>query len=662
MKNFKIFILFLTLTTTFGLKVNAQITVATNQTATALAQMLAGPGVTISNAVLNAQCDTDQAGKFIASPNNIGMDSGIILTSGSATLAAGIPGTPAASQNNNSDPDLALLTAPSSSKDACVLEFDFIPLGDTVKFKYRFGSSEYNSFTCSGFVDAFGFFVSGPGITGPYSNNAQNIALLPNGCFVSVNTVNGSTASPCGTVSAPCAPPNNALFVVNPPGNTTNTSGIAYNGYTAELTAIAVVTPCLSHHLKLAICDAADQTLDSGVFLEAGSLSSNAIAFQAVTNLSLPDPYLVEGCAPGAVIVSRPLATATAYTVSYSIGGSATNGVDYQALSGQAVIPANQTTTTIPIVAFQDGLSEGVETITIYKQGACDTIIADSVTFFIYDKLRLNITTSDTSVCQGESVQIAAQGDASMQFVWTPVAGVSNDTLLQPIISPSQTQLYVLTGSLNNSGCVPVSDSILITVNYGATVNLGADKVICKNGTVQFNPAISPPQVYTYQWTSNPSTAINFLNNTTTANPIGTFTTAGTYTFVLRVDPTAVGCSSWDTIIVKVLPNDFLLVNPDTVICNGNAVQAFIVGPNEFSYNWTPNIGVSNDTIKNPLIFTNYTNTYTAVASFPGCPIMQHSFKITVEPVPAVNAGPDRFKCFYDTVRLGAIIFPDTFT
>ena len=38
---------------------------------------------------------------------------------------------------------------------------------------------EYTSYTCSQFNDIFGFFHSGPGIAGPYTNGAENIALVP---------------------------------------------------------------------------------------------------------------------------------------------------------------------------------------------------------------------------------------------------------------------------------------------------------------------------------------------------------------------------------------------------------------------------------------------------------------------------------------------------
>ena len=57
--------------------------------------------------------------------------------------------------------------------------FDFVAESESVSFNYVFASTEYSSFTCTSYNDIFGFFLSGPGITGPYSNNAVNLAYIP---------------------------------------------------------------------------------------------------------------------------------------------------------------------------------------------------------------------------------------------------------------------------------------------------------------------------------------------------------------------------------------------------------------------------------------------------------------------------------------------------
>jgi gliding motility-associated-like protein len=643
-----------------GMHTSAQVNVTSSHSAAAMAQMMAGAGVSISNAAYNGTCDSStQAGKFFvtaATPFGLS-DSGILLTSGQTAIATGVSAVPSFNTTFAGDADLAILSAPQASFDACVLEFDFVPLGDTVKFKYVFASAEYQTYSCS-IADVFGFFISGPGITGTFSNSSQNIALLPNGCYVGVNTVNGQTSNPCGNAGAACSPPNNTLFYSNlPTGNTT--TGIAYNGFTVPLTAIAVVTPCSTYHLKLAISDASDHILDSGVFLEAGSLTSNAIAFTPFSLLNLPDPYLVEGCAPGGIVVTRPVAGILPYVVNYTIGGTATNGVDYATLSGTVTIPAGQNSATIPIIALTDGLTEGGETVIIKKQAACSTNILDSVVFFIFDKIRMKILTSDTNICQGKPMQIITEADSNLSFVWTPNININNNTLQNPMVTPFASTAYIVTATLANSGCAPVKDTINITTIPGPTVNIGPDITICKNMTHQFNPTITPVQAYTYTWGGDNT---SFLSSTSIVNPIATMTTVGTFRFWLITSPNALGCNGFDTMIIKVLPNDFTLFSTDTTICDGNSVQAVIFGPNEFKYQWSPNTFISNDTIKNPLLSPPVTTTYNCTATYPGCPNMNHDFTIKVEPVPTVNAGADRVKCYYDTVRLEAMVTPSTFS
>ena len=68
----------------------------------------------------------------------------------------------------------------SSVNDIAKLEFDFVPTSDTITFRYVFGSQEYFAYENTQYNDVFGFFLSGPGIAGPYANGAINLAIVPN--------------------------------------------------------------------------------------------------------------------------------------------------------------------------------------------------------------------------------------------------------------------------------------------------------------------------------------------------------------------------------------------------------------------------------------------------------------------------------------------------
>jgi gliding motility-associated-like protein len=651
---------------------SAQLVLQGNQTALTLAQTLAGAGVTVSNAVLN--CDTNANALFSTPPpnsTNLGLTDGIVLTSGNAydfgagNLGVGNPPQIITGVNSDSnDVDLALLIT-QSIRDACKLEFDFVPTGDTVKFEYVFGSCEYPSYTCS-INDVFGFFINGPGIAGGFSNGAINIAIVPGttSCPVGVNSINCPNSTGCCNTSTNCVANGPgcgtlttaqtcAMFVCNapPPNGTQNT--IVYPGFTIPLTAVAVVVPCSTYHLKLAISDASDQILDSGVFLKAGSLTSNSVSLLPVSPLSIPDPYIVEGCVPGGIVMSIPAVLPNDITIYFNIGGTAINGTDYQNIADSIVIPAGSTSTVVPIVALSDGLAEGMETVVITRTIGCSGTLADSAVLRIFDSLQLQVLNSDTFICVGDTIQTFAIADPLLDLQWSPANLFADDTVLNTTAWPNQSGMLTLTGTLANSGCPPVTDGFMINLNPQPAVNIGPDVFICAGMSNQFSPTIVPAQAYTYQWT--PST---YLNNPNIINPLGTFPTVGTYTYILQADPAATGCSGFDTVIVEVLPNDFALLNGDTSICLGQSIQSLLFGDPRFTYGWAPPLFASSPNTMNTLLTPNVTTTFTVIATYPGCPPMVHDFNAIVEPVPVVNLGTDRSMCLYDTIMLSANVTP----
>ncbi len=67
---------------------------------------------------------------------------------------------------------------------------------------------------------------------------------------------------------------------------------------------------------------------------------------------------------PTKFYISRTGSTTAALTVSYTLGGTATSGSDYTALSGSVVIPAGALGVDLPVAILDDAVFEGTETIT----------------------------------------------------------------------------------------------------------------------------------------------------------------------------------------------------------------------------------------------------------------------------------------------------------
>ena len=156
------------------------------------------------------------------------------------------------------DSDLNNLVPNYNTYDATILEFDFTTKGGNVSFNYVFASEEYIEYTNTEYNDVFGFFLDG-----------QNIALIPGtNTPVAINTVNGG--DPLGN-----NPSNPQFFNKNDLNDGGVFHNLEYDGFTTAFTAQALGLSAGTHTIKLAIVDTGDALLDSAVFVQANSFSSD---------------------------------------------------------------------------------------------------------------------------------------------------------------------------------------------------------------------------------------------------------------------------------------------------------------------------------------------------------------------------------------------------
>ena len=333
-----------------------------------LASSLVGSGVTVSN-VTYVGADV-AAGSFAGGTGIIGFEDGIVLSSGSIANVVGPNATDdiTAANGTAGDPDLDELSG-FSTLDAAVLEFDFVPDDDTVFFQYVFTSDEYNEFVNSSFNDVFAFFV-----------NNVNCATV-GGDPVSINTINNG--NPFGT--DPRSHPE--LYLNNDLSDGGGQIDTEMDGLTLVLTCEAAVTSGGTNHMKLAIADATDQSLDSNVFLQAGSLST----LQPLTTIKTADAatspaagsngYTIEVSNPNATDATLNSITDTlpdgfAYTAGSTTGiTTADPSIDGQLLSwsGPFTVPGGQsvslhfevTVSTVPGEYFNEagGTADGLAVV-----------------------------------------------------------------------------------------------------------------------------------------------------------------------------------------------------------------------------------------------------------------------------------------------------------
>lgn len=704
----------------FYTSLKAQLIITPQSSSVALAQKLVGQGVTISNVTISA--DIRSTGFFNnISGTSIGLDSGIVLTNGRVKSNAGIfgldgngvmmaytggttPSSTGAWANLDlfraGDPDLDNLVQ-DPTHDATILEFDFIPIGDSIKFRYVFSSEEYPEFPCTGVNDVFAFFIQGPGF--PVSTN---IALIP-GTTLPVTIDNINDEPGCGTFPQ--------FYINNQPNNK-----FTHNGHTTVFTAKALVQPCQLYHLKLAIADVGDGIYDSGVFLEAKSLTSSSTSVINITPVDASgNNYLAEGCVPGKVKIKRQVATSLPLTVNLQYTGNAVNGSDVQLLPSTVTIPANQTEVDLDVVALQDNINEGIENLIISIVSSCGSGSSSStatIQIRDYDRLLLSPGRSpDTAfICRnGSQVLTATPGYTA--YTWNANPTLNNIFIRTPTATPtSSISKYICTAVLGS--CV-AKDSI--NLKWKDVSILSKINIECANGNtgqikIEAGSSIEWLSPLQFSINGNPFQSDSTFNNlaqgfytiritdasgcsdsistgltdlflpvtftTQKVNPacligsIGSFTVnaqGGKLPYTFSIDGGAYQSSNILSAItgvhiisvkdangcIKQTTDSLSFINTVTLsalnpaaICEGSQTS-LSAQSNATMFEWTPVNGLSNPNIINPIANPATTTKY-YVKAITGACFKTDSVTVNVNPAPIANAGPAQVICFDANTQL----------
>lgn len=624
---------------------HAQLVVSNALTVQDLVQnVLLGGGVTVSNITFNgmpAGTTSIQIGSFDGTACNVGLDQGILLSTGDIAVALG-PNNfedftwPSAGVGGFGDPDLdQLLVGAPLTYDAAVLEFDFVPMGDEISFNYVFGSEEYLEFVGMGFNDVFGFFLSGPGVFGPYSNNAINIALVPGTSTpVAIDNVNTFT--------------NAAYYVDNGDGysfpQNSSAQYIQFDGFTVPLTASAQVQCGQTYHLKIAVQDAGDAYLDSGVFLQGGSLSSpNTFTAEVVAEGAAGN--MVEGCAGATLVLSRTDAQAP-MDVLVAVSGTTTNGVDHTAVPPQFSMPAGTASISLDLDAFEDQLPEGSEqlVLTLTYPNPCGQPATTTLTIPVTDNpMTATVTTTATTcpaACDGTATVTAGGGVAPFTYAWSDALAGSAATTATAICTGEYAIL--VTDAL---GCT-ATDTFTVADGAPLTVDAGPDTVSC-GGAMPLQATVTGATTpLTWAWTpaaglSNPS------------GPAPVATVSATAQYIVAVHPAGLpGCTVTDSVTITFDPG----LDPGTdsliVICPVQppfALADMLGGTPALGGSWTLAGGTPVPGIFDPATDAGGTFIH-QVTSAAGC---IHSAVLVIEVLDmadplccgTVDAGPDATVC-----------------
>jgi len=422
------------------------------QNPTALIQnvFLGDPNITISN--VSYQGAINAIGSFDASGTNLGIPSGIIMTTGTILSNTNGPLGPnnkegAGIDNNASGYSLLGSLVGHTTYNASVLSFDFVTCSDSIEFRYVFGSEEYPEYVGSKFNDVFGFFISGPGFAGQ-----QNIARLPNGSPVTINNVNHGNPSPAPGESI-TGPSNAQYFVSNGDGtqwpyNVDGSPYIQYDGFTTVLTARAKIECGAKYRLTLAIADVGDPIFDSGIFLEAKSFKSVAplaLTYELSAQAFDEPNALVKACSEATIRLERTKCQQWKdQNVSISVAGNALPGVDYQPIPSTVTIPPGMLFSEFKLIPIYSGQYDGTDKIVIIVFNYidnCNVAHSDSLEFILRDMAPLQIFMDDQWLtCPGDTLKLSPKvigGGGQYHYLWN-----TGDTIPSISVAPHLTESY----------------------------------------------------------------------------------------------------------------------------------------------------------------------------------------------------------------------------
>ncbi|MGV3630648.1 MAG: T9SS type A sorting domain-containing protein [Bacteroidota bacterium] len=227
----------------------------------------------------------------------------------------------------------------------------------------------------------------------------------------------------------------------------------------------------------------------------------------------------------------------------------------------------------------------------------------------------------DQNLCDGASLTLNATGSGGVIFSWDN--GVSDGVSFVP---PSGWTSYTVTATDPN-GCTS-TDQVEITVHALPATDAGFDQTICAGDQV----ILYGSGAFTYGWDNGVSDSIPFF-------PAATMN--------YRVTGTDVnGCTNMDSVLVTVNPVPTVSAGTDQMVCDGSLVT--LSGSGADSYTWDN--GISDGNAFYPAATASYVVTG---YDLNGCTATD-TVVVTVNPLPAIDAGTDQNVCENTSVTLSA--------
>lgn len=262
--------------------------------------------------------------------------------------------------------------------------------------------------------------------------------------------------------------------------------------------------------------------------------------------------------------------------------------------------------------------------------------------------------------CEGDknSIQLKPEvfnGVTPYKYLWTPKTYLSSDIIANPICTPLQSITYTLLIEDANR-CTSEPVTLRINVNPIPRGVATQERTICENGSgvkLDVKTGYAGLNTLEYMWIPEEG-----LSNPRLLNPIALPGKTTTYSLVIKSIPS--NCES-DTIktTVNVKPQPTAVAGENQIICqNGEVIlgkDPIGAGP-DYTFEWTPSLGLSDAKIKNPIAKPPYTTMYYLVVESNGCYSKADSVKVSVKPSPTVAVDQVPSLCPGQSIELKSVV------
>lgn len=467
------------------------------------------------------------------------------------------------------NPTPVISSVTSTSPTTCggnngAIQVNGLTPGSTYTINYSKGGVPQIAFV--GLANASGTVTisgQGLGVYTAFSASLGSCTSIPTG-NVTISNPPAPTTPTISSNSTRCAGDTLKLF-------TTTNTGVSYtwtgpNGFTAsnQNPFIVSATTAATGTYSLVVTD-----LATGCSSSAATLVATVYPLPVITSSSATNPLTCNGTT--GTISLNGLAPSTTFSVGYT-----RNGVPHA-----AVAASSNSVGTLVIT----GLNAGVYTNISVSSNGCPSNAVASITLSDPPIPPAPSASSNSPVCQGTTLNLAATGQTGASFSWTGPNSFSASIALATISNMQAVNVGTYQVTQTVAGCVSpaATTNVLMSTPPATPGPISGDTLPCVNSSYTYSVA-AVPTATSYTWTLPSGWSGSSTGNSIT---VTSSTTAGTVSVRANNTCGSSAASSINTSILAI-PAQPGIISGLTSLCNGTYTSYSISTVSlASSYTWT---------------------------------------------------------------------------